>query len=162
MKNILLAVVFVFIANVAFAATSPSVTGDAKAEIIAPVTVTHVTGSYLNFGRIASGPSGSVTVPAEATPTAQYNTVQRADGGDAVSSDHFTVTHGTSNYSFVISDDSITLNGPNSATMTVGSFTHSCANPCADDDVYVGGTLTVGSSQTAGTYTGQYNVNVTY
>ena len=162
MKKLLLLVVFVFVVGVAFAATSPSVTGDAKAEIIAPVTVTHVTASYLNFGRIASGPSGSVTIPAVASPTAQYITVQKADGGDNVSSDHFTVTHGQTQYSFNITDNSITLNGPDSATMTVGSFTHSCANPCQDDDVYVGGTLTVGSSQTAGTYTGQYNVNVTY
>lgn len=160
MKKLLMLVVFVFVAGVAFAETA-SDTGSAVAKIIAPISIVHQSGD-LDFGvLIKSNTAGTVTIPAVASPTAQDVNVQRATG--AVSSDHFVVDN-DDGFTFTISlPSSITVSNGNTGSMTVNAFTHSCPGSCTlDGDLYVGGTLQVGANQESGDYTGSYTVTLTY
>ena len=106
-------------------------------------------------------PAGTRTASGLTLPTATPGTV-----GAAI----FTVT-GLANatYGITLPAGPITLTGPASATMTVGTFV---SNPVAGSgsgllsatgtqDISVGATLNVGTSQTAGTYTNATGLSVT-
>ncbi len=162
-KLIGLLVVFAVAATMAYAATV-NADGQAKAKIIQAPTLTHVDDAALDYGVVIRNSGGSVVIPAVASPTATYNTVAPATG--AISADHFTLTglDTVTTYSVSI-PASVTLNGPNSATMSstlVLSENPATVSGVETKDLYVGGTLTVGSSQELGSYIGTYNMVVTY
>lgn len=154
-------------AGALFAATAGPATGSAKAVIIAPMTLTHVTNASLNFGRIVNTAAGTVTVAAkDGTSTSTGVTYQEGP----TAADQFTVT-GQNGVSFTVNlPASITVTDGAGNNMTVGSLTSFCGTGASSactasttgTQVGVGGTLTVSAGQAAGTYTGTYSVTITY
>jgi hypothetical protein len=141
-------------------------TGEANATIIAPLTLTE--NRTLEFGELVkSSTGGTVAVPAEENPA------ERTFGGGITSipadvwrSAEFTVG-GDDNYSFSIDlDESITLDGPESATMSVATSMSAAETGNTTSGgtfkFWVGGTLTIAADQVTGSYNGSYEVTVQY
>lgn len=163
MKKIVLAAFAAAIAAPAVAAPgdTDSATGTATATIVAPISIDHVAGASLAFGTITAGNGGTVTVALDGTVT---------DNGD----DAVVLTGSTT------AADAFNLSGdPSRAiTVTVGggdltgpgadmAFTTTNNAPAAlsatgTGSFSVGGTLTVGDTQTPGSYSGTYTATATY
>lgn len=164
MKNILLAVVFVFLANFAFATTTtPNAEGTAQASIVAPLTLAHVGGSALNFGTwVQPTAAASVTIPTDAdSVSVASGTVERI-AASTVSRDHFTVTGASADVQYSVNLPSSIQIDKSSDHMTVSAFHASCESNCTASDLYIGGTLAIGANQAAGDYEGHYNLTITY
>ncbi len=146
------------LSNAAFAATE---TASAEAEIIAAVELSPVTD--LDMGLVAVGAAGgNVTLDATSgtrTCSAALTCVGTADRGS------FQVTNASDGLVIDITvDASTTLTGagaPMALTLTP-SATSITFDSAALETVFVGGDLAVGASQTAGVYTGTYNVSAEY
>lgn len=162
MKKFLFAVLAGAVAVPAYAAPGDTSTaqGTATAQIVAPITLTHVSGAALSFGTLTAGTGGTVTIS-----TGSVRTV----GGDvsgitgvAPAADAFTVT-GDANRSFAITTGggSVT-NGGNSMAFTTTAAPTASLSGSGTASFRVGGTLTVGANQAPGSYTGTYNATVTY
>lgn len=165
MKNILLAVVFVFIANFAFATTAGPANGEAKAVIVSTLSISHTQNSALHFGTLVSPASeATVTIGKDSdTPTNYSNIEAVTTGGVSPSRDHFDITNASGvTYSVTLPTSAITLQGSDSGSMTVDGFVASCTTGCTGTELYVGGVLHVGAQQPAGTYSGSYQVSLTY
>jgi hypothetical protein len=159
--------VFIGLAGISNTALGASTTGSASAVIVSPISVT--AGATLNFGTIDPGTAGG-TVVVDTTGTATYSGVTNVPSGAATpAAGTFTIGgDSTLSYNVSFTAGSVT-SGANS--MTVDTFTSSSTNsgstmPYAltggSDTLTVGGKLTVGASQAAGTYTGTYTVTVVY
>ena len=147
--------------------TTDPATGDAKAEVITPVTLAHDGDATLNFGRMVVTSAGTVSVPADnTTGSAAYTGgVTLASGGDVTAAYHFTVSGLTSGVTYTVNlPASITLDltTDNTKHLTVNSVTTNVSAGASAAEFYVGGTLDVPASVTEGTYTGTYNVTITY
>ncbi|WP_271079297.1 DUF4402 domain-containing protein [Aurantiacibacter sp. MUD61] len=136
--------------------------GSATAEVVAPITLTHVVGAELAFGSFTAGTGGTVVVSQAGVGSVTGDVVHMSDSiesadefdvaGDAgrqfsitTTPDVITHTDGTTTMSFVPS-------APATGTLDVNG----------DANFAVGGTLTVGASQLAGDYAGTYLVEVAY
>lgn len=161
MKKIILATFVAAFAVPAVAAPGDTDTtqGTATAEIVAPIAITHDSGASLNFGTVASGDAGTVVV-SQAGALGGGSTATTLTGS-TYSADSFTVT-GDAGRSFSITTTggnvtsgtdtmAFTTDAPASGTLTGGTASFS-----------VGGTLTVGANQAAGSYSGSYDATVTY
>lgn len=151
-------------AGSAMAQSSASASATATATIVAPITLTNTTD--LAFGNIvASGAAGTVTV----TPAG----VRSAGGGATaisglpVSAAAFNVAGGADRtFTITLPAGPVPINaGAN--TMNVGTFTSSLGASSTLDGtgaaaLAVGGTLSVGANQPAGSYTGTFSVTVAY
>jgi hypothetical protein len=146
-------------AMVSTGANAATVTATAKVEILAPVTLTQTAG--LDFGVVAgSAAGGKVTL----TPASD---VRACTGGlvcvGAAQRGAFSVV-GASGYTLAVTvAPTTTLTGAG-APMGV-TLTSSAATVLATglaQTFNVGGVLTVGAAQTAGTYTGTYSVSADY
>ena len=166
-KLIGLFVLLVFAAAMSYAAENVTADGQAKAKIIQAATLTHVTNAALDFGSlIKDADGGSSQLDPVASPTAHDTGLQRVTAV-GVSSDHFTLAGLDSATTYNLS-----VQSPVTITKSGGSETMSVAptlsetqiqNPAqATKDIYVGGTLTVGSDQAVGDYSGSYTVTLTY
>jgi hypothetical protein len=156
------------IASTANAATSAQAT--AEAEILTSLSVdVDPLDSVLDFGQIAPGSSAVSVVIDPATDNYQGGA---CPSGIVCPGNGNAPTFNVSGYQNSLVDISFTnatetLTGP-SATMTVGSFTTNAAgnqvtlDGSGDASFSVGGSLGVGASQAAGTYTGTLEVNVAY
>ncbi len=165
MKKIVLAAAMTSAVIAVPAAAAPGDTantsGVANAEIVAPIAIVHDTNAALDFGIMTAGGGGTVVVLTDgsATPTVDVVLVS----GSAPSADSFTVT-GDPDRSFDIVTTSGTVTSAGGATMNFSTN----ADPTGTLDATgktsfrVGGTLTVGANQAAGSYTGSYNATVTY
>ncbi|RPF72274.1 DUF4402 domain-containing protein [Aurantiacibacter spongiae] len=134
--------------------------GEATATVIAPITLTHVDGAALAFGSFTVDGGGTIAVTQAGVPTATGPTLM----SDSVSSaDSFTVS-GDEDRAYSIdaaggsvtdpvSGDSMsfTVDAPAGGTLTGGT-----------DSFDVGGTLTVVGDESAGSYSGTYEVSVSY
>jgi hypothetical protein len=162
------------VALAAAAVSSYAVEGvaGATATVIAPIAINKAVD--LNFGKFAPGTGGSITISTSGTPTSTgivrsttvTPTAARFDvTGDANATYAITYT-GTST---TLSDgattpstmgmsihSSLTANNATTGTVTDGLLTGGAQS------IYVGGTLTVGATQVAGTYTGNVSVQVEY
>lgn len=164
--------------NAAFAATA---TADAKAEILAAITVTKT--ADLNFGTIAVNNGGSVTIS-----EVDGSVTCGATAGDLIcagttSRAGFNITGADSKVVSVNADASVTLTGPvpsgggAAPTMTATlvesatSVTLSTAAPAVGatpavvgglGSFNVGGSLTVAATQGEGLYSGPFQVEVLY
>jgi Mat/Ecp fimbriae major subunit len=149
------------IAMVSTGANAAQVTATAEVEILAPVTLSETAG--LDFGIVAAGLSaGTVTIGTGA------NTAGCSAGLACVGTSSrgvFSVTGADTTTVVITVDASTTLsNGTPADDMTVTltpSVTTLAANG-APQTFYVGGVLAVAGSQTAGTYTGSYDVSADY
>jgi hypothetical protein len=140
---------------------SSTAAGTASATVVAPIVLTHTSGSALNFGKITvgaggtvvvtSGGSGSVTgdvgfVPGSTNAADAFSLTGDNSRNFGITTTSGTITNGTKTMNFTTAASSAT--GTTSSTGTY-SFT-------------VGGTLTVTGTETPGSYTGTYNATVTY
>ena len=162
MKKIVLAAAMVALSSGSAYAASTS--GSASAIVVSPISVSHNAGASLNFGSFTAGTGGTVAV----TSGGSGSVTGGAGGvtfvsGYVNSADAFTV-NGDGSRGFTISTASGSVNDgfgnsmpftttPSAATGTLSGGTASFT---------VGGTLTVGSGQTANPYSGSYLATVNY
>ncbi len=137
------------------------------------------TSQNLSFGTFTPGGGGTVVVsPAGGRTATGGVTLFTAAQFSQPAAASYTVTNpnnGTSSFTITLPAGSVTLTRTGgTATMSVGTFT---SNPATGQGTNkkgfgqlaggtgsftVGATLTVGASQTAGTYTGTYSVTVAF
>jgi hypothetical protein len=166
-KFFLLSIAMIIYSAAAYSQVSATATSSAT--IVTPITIANA--ANMNFGNIAVNASaGTVVLPAAAAP------VRSVTGGctlpataGTVASARFTVT-GQSGYTYAITlPASASLTGPGPA-MTANTFV---SNPTVaagglltggTQTLYVGATLNVAGSQTAGVYTtaAAFTVTVNY
>lgn len=156
----LLATVVAALGTLSSAAIAASASGTASATVIAPITITN--GTNLNFGSFSNVTAGSVTISTGGTRSssgvilsgvAVGNGGTFTVGGSAVGSPGFSIT----------SPQGFSVTGPGTAmpfTLTLPGATGTLSGGAAT--INVGGVLTVGTTQTAGAYSGSYSVVVEY
>lgn len=147
-------------AQAAFAASD---TGNASATVVGPLAIAE--SQALSFGNFAAGTGGTVVIATDGSRTATGDV--NLSSADAGQQGTFDVT-GTSGYTYAITlpAGAATLDDGSGNTMSVDTWV---SNPSGtgtltggSETVNVGATITVGSGQTAGTYTGTYTVSVEY
>lgn len=148
------------IAMVSTGANAATVSATAEVDILAPVTLAQTAG--LDFGTVASGAAAGTVAIGTGVDTRTCSAGLACVG--ASSRGAFSVV-GASTYTVAITvAASTTLTGagaPMSLALTAPSTPTIVANGLPQT-FYVGGTLTVGAAQAAGTYTGTYNVSADY
>ncbi|HEV7233206.1 MAG TPA: DUF4402 domain-containing protein [Sphingorhabdus sp.] len=141
-------------------ANAATQTATAEVDIVAAVTLTQDAG--LDFGVVASSAAaGTVTLPTGSntrTCSAAVTCVGTANRGQ------FTVGNATSGYVVAITVPAATTlaSGANTMSLTLNPSMTSFTSTGVSQIFYVGGTLSVGANQAAGTYTGTYNVSADY
>ena len=148
----------------AFASAGAPANANATADavIVQPIAIQKVTD--LNFGRIAADSNaGTVTVDNSGNRTSS-NPPSLLIGGTAPSAATFTVS-GEPNLAYTASLTSSTISLTGAGTMSA-ALTLQQAGPSLNgsgaSSVSVGGVLSVGANQAAGTYQGTMTVNVSY
>lgn len=135
-------------------------TATAEVDIIAAVQLAQNDG--LDFGVVASSAAaGTVSLPTTSntrTCSASVTCVGTAMRG------RFTVSNAATGYTVAITVPASTTltSGGNSMNLTLAPSMASFVSTGAAQEFFVGGTLSVGANQAAGTYTGTYNVSADY
>lgn len=159
MKRALLGAAIAALAMNASAAHAASATGTAKAKILRQITLTNT--SDLQYATVISGATAS-TVAVSTSGAATCGTGLTCTGTTTAA--NFNIA-GTSGAVVVVGgDSSVTLNGSLGGTMS-SSLTYSASTVTLGATVgsfQVGGTLSVGANQTAGDYSGTFNVTANY
>ena len=146
-----------------------SASSSAFATIVAPIGLSH-SGADLQFGTMIKG-TGTVTVSTADVRTFSNSALNPGDQGATPTAAVFTVTgEGSYTYSIAFTNETETLTNTGSQTMVAGNFvalssdgeglTGTLSN--GSDTVKVGATLTLDDDETAGTYTGSFEVTVAY
>jgi len=137
-----------------------SANADAKANVIVPITVTKT--ADLVFGNILSGPAGNVVVDAAGGRTGSATLL----AGVTPTAAHFNVTADTlggSLYTLSYSSTALThTNNTDTMALAISPSVTAAANKSGNLSIDIGGTLTVGSNQVAGVYTGSVTVSAIY
>jgi hypothetical protein len=142
-----------------------SASANATAVVITPIAISK--NSDISFGKFAANTGGTVVMTTAGARSATSTVVlSTATAGNAAS---FAVTGEASTaYSITLPGATTITRVSGSETMTVDTWT---ANPLVGagmlssggaETLLVGATLTVGSGQVAGSYTGSFNVSVDY
>jgi len=135
--------------------------GSATAEVVAPITLQHVNGATLNFGTFTTGDAGG-TVVVDQTGVGTATGEVTLLSGSVEAADAFTVA-GDPNRAFTITTAGGTVsNGTDTMTFTTSAPNAGALDAAGAAAFSVGGTLTVAGGESAGTYTGSYNVTVAY
>jgi hypothetical protein len=161
----------------AHAQASATGTASANAVIAKPITITPT--ANLNFGTIVPNSAGDLTVTVDTASTTPPTLGGVTDGAwvaGTISSAAFDITgRPNASYAITLPASATITGGVSGATMTVDAFTDSfggtnavpangtlsAANP-GISSFTVGATLTVPAGQADDTYTGNFNVIVTY
>jgi len=161
LKKVVLALVVAGAA--ATGAHAATISGDASANVLTPLSVTQNTA--MNFGDVSGDKDSSTTVvlgtDGSATPSVG------AWAGGTPTAAQFTVA-GAAGASYTLTlaggSDTISLtSGANSLTVTSLTHTSTGTLSLAGNEIFtVGGTLNLGANQAAGNYTGTYTVEVAY
>ena len=163
LQYLIVAVLLAVLGTPAYAA---SASGDARATVIVPITITKNVELY--FGRFTdNGSGGTVTIATDGTRS-KTGTVILSTVSGTPTAGTFDVT-GDPNATYTITlpaDSTVSLTGVGTA-MPVNTFV---SNPATTgtlsaggtQTINVGATLTVNGSQAAGSYTGTYPVTVEY
>jgi Mat/Ecp fimbriae major subunit len=148
------------------AAFADTQSATATVKILAAVKLTKV--ADLDFGTVAASTAGGTVVLDETSATAARTCTGVVCSGTAARA-KFSVTQATNGSVLAITNSpSVTLNGPVGSTAMTATLARSASTITystavgATNDVFYGGTLTVGANQAAGTYTGSFNVTVDY
>lgn len=155
-------------AGSAMAATA---TATSTSTVITPIAITNT--ANLSFGNIAGGgTAGTVTVSPNGTRAVTGGTVT---AGGSPTAAQFSVTGQSGlTYAIDLSGTSATLSDGGSNSMAFTSISDTTASAITTGNatsgtltggaqtIYVGGALTVGANQAAGTYSGTINVAVNY
>ncbi|MCK2149276.1 DUF4402 domain-containing protein [Marinobacter alexandrii] len=176
MKNLSTIVRLAIVSVISFAPSlgfAASATTTSTATVITPIAITKA--ADLVFGDFAAGAGGDVTVATNGARTATGAILSTA--GATPTAAKFDVT-GNANSTYSIStsaaaslSDSATT--PNTMALTVfsdltgggattGAASSGTLSAGGTQSVYLGGTLTVGATQVAGTYTGDVTITVEY
>ena len=141
-------------------------TGSASAAVTVARPITITKNTDLSFGRVVPDASTAGTVViGTGADTATPTTVHMVTGG-TITRAKFTVGgEGGQAYSIALPGSALSLGGP-----TVDTWTTDVASPVISGTLgsagtqifYVGATLHVPANQAAGSYTGSFNVTVTY
>lgn len=136
-------------------------TGTATAQAVRPLILTHASGYVISFGKFAVGSSGTVTVSALGAGTASGGVTFAL--GSSTSADRF-IAQGDPNRLISITTSSGTVTaGSNSMSFTTTPSLPAGYIPLTGSGYFtVGGTLSVGAGQGAGSYSGSYAVTVAY
>jgi len=145
------------------AVSAASISANASANVIAPLTVTETNGG-MNFGDVAVGTGGG-TVVLDTTGGRSVTGDAEAVAGGTVQAGAYDVTgSGTKAYSISLPASTTISDGTN--TMTVDGFTHDAgATPALTagaGSFNVGATLNINGSQAANPYAGTYTLTVNY
>ena len=146
--------------------TAATATGNASAEVLAPLSIVADTIAQMNFGQVSGDATVATTVVL--TPGGGVNSTDGAGIiGGAPSAGNFDVTGaGTLAYDITLPPAPVTLTGTGfGGTMTVDTFTTPAAslNLVGGAGTFdVGATLKIGIGQAADTYIGTYDVTVNY
>ncbi|MEO0589183.1 MAG: DUF4402 domain-containing protein [Pseudomonadota bacterium] len=161
---------FIAIAAVASAISTPAMAapgdtataqGAATAEVVAPITLTHVATAALNFGTFTTGDNGGTVTVDQSSNGAATSDVTLL-GGSSETADSFEVS-GDANRSFSIATTAGSVsNGTDTMSFTTDAPGAGALNASGEATFNVGGVLTVAGGESAGTYTGTYDVTVTY
>jgi len=156
---------FIGLAGISNTALGASATGTATATIVTPIGIT--AGANLQFGNmLSSAVAGTATVAATSSATAVYGSgVSAAGTGGTSNAGTFSITGSTGVAYTLTVPASVTLNsGANSMTATLNGSIANGTNTlsASPTTLYVGGVLSVGANQAAGSYSGTYSVTVTY
>jgi hypothetical protein len=140
---------------------SATVPGTAAATVVAPIVLTHVSGSALRFGTFTVGIGGTVVVsPSGAASTTQTVSLTPSSVNTA---DAFTVTGDPGrNFSITTTVSSVTSSAGSIVFITTPSASQTTLGAGGSTTFTVGGTLLVGSNILPGSYTGTYTATVTY
>ena len=151
--------------------STASATADAGGRIIQPLKL--IATQALEFGDIIKG-ENTVTVAANGSRTATNTDLllTLTSGGKTPQAAEFEI-EGEPGLAYVVTYESnVVLNGPDSATMSVGSFTTNATLTLPDDSIEettagkdtfnVGASLTVSADQKPGVYEGTFTVTVNY
>ena len=148
-----------------------SATTTSTATVIEPIAITKA--ADLVFGDFARGAGGTLTVATDGTRTAsgpilstagalpaaaQFDVTGNADSTYSISispAAALTDSVSTETMSLSVFND-LTAGGATAGTVTSGTLTGGAQS------IYLGGELTVGATQSAGTYTGDVTVTVEY
>ena len=150
------------LAMVSHSAIAASVDGDASATVVSPLAISQSTA--MSFGNFAAGTGGTVVIGTDGarsqTGAVSLSTVD--EGSQGV----FAVTgQGNATFAITLPSTDVTLTSGGN-TMTVNTFTSDPSGTgtlsSGSATINVGATLTVGSGQAAGSYTGTYAVSVEY
>jgi len=135
--------------------------GSAKAEVMDPISVTHIGGQELRFGKFSVTTAGTVTVPIVG-PAIATGGVAFVNGSN-VATDRFTISGIRNRAVAIVTFPGVVTLGPNSmAFTTVPSQSTGVLSNGGQLTFRVGGTLAVGANQAGGTYTGTYTAGVIY
>lgn len=162
-KLIVCAAAAAVISTPAMAAPGDTATaqGSATAEIVAPITLTHVASAALDFGTFTTGDNGGTVVVDQAgngTVTSDVTLI----GGSVEAADAFDVA-GDASRSFSITTTAGTVsNGTDTMSFTTNAPGTGALSAAGAASFSVGGTLTVAGGESSGTYSGTYDVTVTY
>lgn len=157
---IVAAVANMSVAHAASGNTSTA-TGSASATIIAPIVLTHTSGSSLNFGKFTTGTGGTIVVTSGGTASVTGD-VGIAPGSTSTA-DAFSLTGDTSrNFGIATTGGSITNGSSSMAFTTSPSAASGTTSSTGTASFTVGGTLTVGTGLVTGAYSGTYTATVTY
>lgn len=159
MKKITLLACILF-TGISFAQGKADATATTAAEIVEPIKIEK--DRDLNFGRIIGGTAGGGTVTIDATDTGDrtIDSDLNAPGG-TINSAKFTITASDNAYGIDLDATDLTATGLTTMPFNPApSITD--ATTTGDQTLYVGGALTVGVDQEAGTYGGTVKVTVTY
>jgi len=174
-KLILSAIVILSFSAVSFGvptvAPTNTATATVTANIIQPITITN--NSALGFGNIATGVAGTVLLnPANASRTASSGVVLPPTQTGSVTAADFTVSgEGGTAYTLTLpAQTNITQGGNNisinafTSTLTSlsGGILGGTGGTIGTQDVKVGATLNILSTQVPGSYTGTFSVTVNY
>jgi hypothetical protein len=149
-------------AHAAPTGNSSTANGSATATIVSPIVLTHVDGAVLSFGTFTTGAGGTVVVSA-ADGTGNDTGEVGFVSGSVTSADEFTVI-GDANRGFdiVARNGSVTNGTDTMAVNPAESATTGTLDGTGAASFTVGGRLTVAGTESEGTYTGTYEVEVSY
>lgn len=162
-KAALLASVFAGAGLGAYQAHAATATANGTATVMTPIAITKDVD--LDFGAFSALTGGTVVIsPAGARSATGAVVLSATDTGNAAS---FTVTgQADATYAITLPASATITHTDTVTTMTIDTFT---SNPSSTgtltagtETLTVGGTLTVASSQAAGSYTGTFDVSVEY
>ncbi len=144
------------------AAPAASVTANASANVITPLSIAE--GNGMDFGDVSVGTAGgTVTLEILGGRTATGDAEAVTGGTEALGVYNVTGS-GTKAYSISFPASAVISSGGN--TMTVNAFTHSAGpTPALSGGAAtfnVGATLLIGPSQAPGAYSGTYSLTVNY
>ncbi|WP_290644472.1 DUF4402 domain-containing protein [Aquabacterium sp.] len=155
----------------AFAAQTSTASASASATIVSPIAIAKT--SDLVFGKLAVGAVGgnvAISTADVVSISGAGTTVTQPPGSTGnPASAVFGVT-GEAGFTYAITlptDGAVTISDGASHTMAVNAFvsnpgTTGTLSGAGTDTLKVGATLVVGNNQVPGTYTGSFNVTVSY